>query len=43
MFVKWALTYLTVDVVRRGGEGTSGKGGGNGEDRGLGKASVRLK
>ena len=43
VFVKWALTYLTVDVVRRGGKGSSGKGGGNGRDRGLGKARVDLK
>ena len=43
VFVKWALTYMTMDVVRLGGEGASGKGRGNGGDRGLGKARVRLK
>jgi len=43
VFVKWALTYLTVDVVRREGKRSSGKGGGNGGDRGLGKARVGLK
>ena len=43
VFIEWVLTHLTVDVVRRGGKGASGKGGGNGGDRGLGKASVRLK
>jgi len=43
VFVKWALTYLTMDVVRWGGEGASGKGGGNRGDRRLGKARVRLK
>jgi len=42
VFVKWALTYLTMDVVRWVGKGASGKGGGNGGDRGLGKAKVRL-
>jgi len=26
VFVKWALTYLTVDVVRRKGKGPSVKG-----------------
>ena len=36
--LEWALTYLTIDVVRWGGKGASGKGGGNGGDRGLGKA-----
>ena len=43
VFVEWALTYLTMGVVLRGGKGASGKGGGNAGDRGLGKASVRLK
>jgi len=43
MFVKWALIYLTMDVVRWGGEGASGKGGGNGGDRGLGKSRVKLE
>jgi len=43
VFVKWALTYLTVDVVRRGWERSSGKGGGNRGDRGLGKARMGLK
>ena len=42
VFVKWTLTYLTMDVVRWGGKGASGKGGGNGGDRRLGKARVRL-
>jgi len=42
-FVKWALTYLTMGVVLWGDKGASGKGGGNGGDKGLGKASVRLK
>ena len=41
VFVKWALTYLTMDVVRWEGKGASGKGRGNGGDRGLGKARVR--
>ena len=41
--VNGALTYLTMDVVRWGGKGASGKGGGNGGGRGLGKASVRLE
>jgi len=26
-FVKWALTHLTIDVVRWGGKGADGKGG----------------
>jgi len=43
VFVEWALTYLTMDVVGWGGKGASGKGGGNGGDRGLGKARVRLE
>jgi len=43
MFVKWTVTYLTKDIVRWGGKGASGEGGGNGEDRGLGKARVRLE
>ena len=43
VFVKWTLTYLTVDVVRRGEGRSSGKGEGNGGDRGLGKARVRLE
>ena len=43
VFVKWALTYLTMDCVRWGGKGASGKGGGNGGGRGLGKARVRLE
>jgi len=44
VFVKGAQTYLTTDVVRWGGKGASGQGGGNrGGDRGLGKARVRLK
>jgi len=43
VFVKWALTYLTVDVVRRGGGRFSGKGGDNWGDRGLGKARMGLK
>jgi len=43
MFVKWTLTYLTMDIIRWGGKGASGKGAGNGGDRGLGKARVRLE
>jgi len=43
MFVKWTLTYLTMDIVQCGGKGASCEGGGNGEDRGLGKARVRLE
>ena len=43
VFVKWALAYLTMDVVWWGGKGASGKGGGNGVNRGVGKASVRVK
>jgi len=43
VFFKWVLTYLTMDVVRWEGKGTSGKGRGNRGDRGLGKARVRLK
>ena len=43
VFVKWALTHLTVDVVRRGGERFSGKGGDNGGGKGLGKARMGLK
>ena len=42
MFVKWTLTYLAVNIIwwRRGQD--SGGEGGRGEDRGLGKARVRL-
>jgi len=43
MFVKWTLTYLTLDIVRWGGKEASGEGGGNWGDRGLGKARVRLE
>jgi len=43
VFVKWALTNLTVDVVRREGGRSSGKGGDNGGGRGLGKARMGLK
>jgi len=43
VFVKWTLTYLTMDVVGWGGKRASGKGGGNGGDRWLGKARVRLE
>ena len=43
MFVKWTRTYLTMDIIRWGGKGGSGKRGGNGGDRGLGKARVRLE
>jgi len=43
VFVKWALTHLTVDVVRRGGERYSGEGGDNGGGRELGKARMGLK
>jgi len=43
MFVKLALTYLTMDVVRWREKGASGKGGGSGGDRGFGKARVRLE
>ena len=40
MFVKWTLTYLTMDIIRGWWKGARGEGGGNGEDRGLGKARV---
>jgi len=42
MFVKQTLTYLAVNIIlwMRGQD--SGGGGGGGEDRGLGKARVRL-
>ena len=43
VFVKWALTHLTLNVVRRGGKRSSGKGGGNGGDRGSGKARMDLE
>jgi len=43
VFVKWALTYLTMDVVRWGGKGAGGKGEGNGGGRGLDRARVRLE
>jgi len=43
IIVKWTLTYLTMDIVRWGGKGAMGEEGGNGGDRGLGKASVRLE
>jgi len=43
VFVKGTLTYLALGVVRWGGKRTSGRRGGNEGDRGLGKASVRLK
>jgi len=43
VFVKWTLIYLTMDIVRWGGEGASGEGGGNGGNRGLSKARVRLE
>jgi len=43
MFVKWTLKNFAMDMVRWGGKGTSGEGGGNGGDRGLGKAIVRLE
>ena len=39
VFVKWALTHLTVDVVKT----SSGEGGDNGGNRGLGKARMGLK
>ena len=42
MFVKWTLTYLTMDIIRGGWQGARGEGGGNWDDRGLGKARVRL-
>jgi len=42
MFVKWTLTYLAVNIIRwRRGQDNGGEGG-RGEDRGLGKARVRL-
>jgi len=43
MFVKQTLTYLTINTIiwwRRGQD--SGRDGSRGEDRGLGKARVRL-
>jgi len=43
MFVKWTLIYLTMDIIQWGGKGASVEGGGNGEDRVLGKAGVRLE
>jgi len=43
VFVKWALIHLTVNVVRRGGKRSSGKGGGSGGDRGSGNARMSLK
>jgi len=43
MFVKWTLKYLTMDIGRWEGKGASGEGGGNREDRGLGKVRVRLE
>jgi len=43
LFVEWALTYLSMDIVRWGGKGASRKGGGHGRDRELGKARVRLE
>ena len=35
MFVKWTLTYLTMDIVLWGGKGAIGEGGGYRGDRGL--------
>jgi len=43
MFVKWTLIYLLMDIIRWGWKGARGEGGGNGGDRGLGKARVRLE
>jgi len=43
MFVKWTLTYLTMDIVRGGGKGARGERGGNRGDRGLGETRVRLE
>ena len=43
VFVKWTLIYLTMDIIQWGGKGASVEGGGNGEDRVLGKAGVRLE
>ena len=43
VLVKWALTHLTVDVVRLGGDRSSVKGGDNGGERELGKARMDLK
>ena len=43
VFVKGALTYLALGVVRWGGKRASGKGGRNEGERVLGKASMGLK
>ena len=44
MFVEWTLAYLTMmEFIRGGWKGARGEGGGHGEDRGLGKARVRLE
>jgi len=43
MFVRWTLTYLTMDIFQWAGKEASGEGGGNQGDRGLGKARVRLE
>ena len=43
VYGEWTLTYLALGVVRWGGEGSSGRGGGNEGDGGLGKAIVRLE
>jgi len=42
MFVKQTLTYLVVDIIRWRQGQDSGREGGRGEDRELGKARVRL-
>ena len=43
VFVKGALTYLALGVVRWGGKRASGEGGRNEGERVLGKASMGLK
>jgi len=43
MLVEWTLTYLTIHIFLWGCKAASGEGGGNGGDRGLSKARVRLE